>query len=376
MRRGEYFDIPETPDDVNLLRGRAVPIEDGTCPDWLDASDSSFYRYVGCADEPYGSTTPTKSFQSEIDELHMAGLLVCKDGSIPGRWRIYVTSDPLYDDWAIGIYAGDSPLSLTEALHVNNPVISRNDISDVQAAFVADPFMLQHENRWFMFFEILNWQSNKGEIGLATSQDGFTWKYEERVLVEPFHLSYPYVFCLAGEFYMMPETKQSGAVRLYRASEFPLHWSLVNTLLEGQNLVDSSIFCANDMWWILASTADTQGTDVLRLFMSDTIEGEWREHPESPFDKNVSSHVRPAGRVVVNDRKLFRVAQNSNAPYGTSVRAYEITRLTPSSYTEIPANEKPIMGPNGESWAASGMHHVDAHLLDDSSWLACVDGRP
>lgn len=375
MRAGQYFDIPETPDDVNLLRSQAVPIEDGTCPEWLDESDRNFYRYVGSADKPNVSAAASL-FSSEIEEMSMAELIVCEDRKTPGKWRIYVTAAPLYDEWAIGIYTGTFPLSMNEALHADNPVISRDDISDIEATFVADPFMLQHDNCWFMFFELLNWRANKGEIGLATSQDGFNWKYQERVLVEPFHLSYPYVFCLEGEFYMVPEAKQSGAVRIYRALEFPRNWRLVNTLLEGESLVDSSIFWDHGRWWIFASASNSQGHDVLRLFFSDTLEGEWQEHPGSPFDNNVASHVRPAGRILICDGKLVRVAQNRYGSYGTSLRAYEITLLTPNRYSEVPVSENPTIGPNGKDWAASGMHHMDAHLRVDGSWLACVDGRP
>ena len=233
MKNGKYFRIPETLDDVGLLRKQASSIENSTCPDWLSDSDRDYYRYIGSTEGPSVSATDICLFQSEIEEMHTTGLLVCEEKKYPGKWGIYVTSDPLYDDWSIGIYSGKSPLSLHEGPHTINPVISRNDVSDVQAVFVADPFMIQHEDCWFMFFEILNWRANKGEIGLATSHDGVNWQYEARVLVEPFHLSYPYVFRFDGDFYMMPEAKQSGAVRLYRASEFPHSWSLIGTLLEG-----------------------------------------------------------------------------------------------------------------------------------------------
>ena len=113
-------------------------------------------------------------------------------------------------------------------------------MTDVPAAYVADPFLLRAHGRWHMFFEVYNWRANKGEIGLATSEDGLRWAYRRIVLAEEFHLSYPYVFEWAGERWLVPESFQSGSVRLYRADPFPERWTLAATLLEGPYLVDAS----------------------------------------------------------------------------------------------------------------------------------------
>jgi len=96
--------------------------------------------------------------------------------------------------WSIGIYVGKSPFELGPAHQVNHPVLTRDSVTDVRASFVADPFMLKFDRTWYMFFEVMNRQSCKGEIGLAMSRDAFHCSYQPIVLREPFHLSYPYVF--------------------------------------------------------------------------------------------------------------------------------------------------------------------------------------
>ena len=53
------------------------------------------------------------------------------------------------------------------------------------------------------------------------------------MLKEPFHLSYPYVFKHKGTYYMIPESRAAGAVRLYRARSFPLSLEFDTTLFEG-----------------------------------------------------------------------------------------------------------------------------------------------
>ncbi|HEY0729749.1 MAG TPA: hypothetical protein VGD38_16825, partial [Pyrinomonadaceae bacterium] len=84
------------------------------------------------------------------------------------------------------------------------PTLSKQNVTDVPTTFVADPFMI-HDGSWHMFFEVLL-TSDKGEIGLATSDNGLDWTYQQIVLREEFHLSYPYVFKWQDTYYMIPET--------------------------------------------------------------------------------------------------------------------------------------------------------------------------
>src|SRR6185295_15737975 len=84
-------------------------------------------------------------------------------------------------EWSIGIYFGRSPLDLFPPENVHNPILTANDVTDVRAGFVADPFMIRFEDTWHMFFEVKNRESRRGEIGLATSKDGIQWSYEQIV---------------------------------------------------------------------------------------------------------------------------------------------------------------------------------------------------
>src|SRR5205823_6417872 len=161
--------------------------------------------------------------------------------------HIYIEA-PGQDVWSIGIYSGRSPFDLAPR-QSRNPVLTREAVSDVAASFVADPFMLDVNNVRYMFFEVMNWRANKGEIGLATSEDGLKWIYRQIVLAEPFHLSYPYVFEWMNQYYMIPESYQAGSIRLYKASRFPSQWVCVGSLLSGPHFVDPSIFRYEDRWW-------------------------------------------------------------------------------------------------------------------------------
>jgi hypothetical protein len=276
--------------------------------------------------------------------------------------------------WSIGIYSGATCLEFAPPEALANPVLTRESIRDLSAGFVADPFMISVDGTWYMFFEIMDAQTGKGVIGLASSQNGTDWVYHQVVLAEPFHLSYPYVFEHMGDYYMIPECHESRTVRLYRAWEFPSRWSLAGTLLAGGVFLDPSIVRYANRWWLFAETNPLFRYDTLRLYSAPALTGPWSEHPASPIVRRDPYSARPAGRVVLSGETLVRYAQNCSAAYGTDVRAFEVTELTSSRYRERPAGVQPILGPTGKGWNGCGMHHLDPHRVGERAWVACVDG--
>lgn len=291
--------------------------------------------------------------------------LVLRFGAVP-----YVT---LEKQWSIGMYAGPSPFELHATNTVLNPVFSASDVTDVPAKFVADPFMIKKDSTWYMFFEILNANTRRGEIGFARSRDALHWTYGRSVLVEPFHLSYPYVFAVENQYYMIPESGAARAIRLYKAEDFPTQWMFVATLVSGSTFADSSIVQHDGRWFLFTETRPYVN-DTLGLYFADALDGPWREHPKSPIVANNPHISRPAGRILASNGKLFRYAQDDSPNYGTQVFAFEITDLTTTTYEERPVSAFPILAPSGKGWNAKGMHQVDAHPLDDNDWIACVDG--
>jgi hypothetical protein len=247
-------------------------------------------------------------------------------------------------------------------------------VIDAPANFVADPFMVRTPDAWHLFFEVMNWKTRKGEIGLASSSDGLDWRYRQIVLAEAFHLSYPYVFEWDGDFYMVPESCQAGGVRLYKAANFPDRWNFAGTLLEGPYLADASLVYFDRRWWMFVDTSLQSAHDTLCLFFADDLHGPWRAHPKSPIVAGDPRNARPAGRVIVDGERLIRFAQNCSNCYGEDVRAFEIVELSPWCYLERPLGPESILGPGSSGWNAGGMHHLDPHRLDDGNWIACVDG--
>ena len=270
--------------------------------------------------------------------------------------------------WAIGLYQESSPLVLAPARGVENPVLDATAIDDVEAAFVADPFHLRIDGTSYLFFEIWNRILGRGEIGCATSPDGRAWSYEQVVLREPFHLSYPCVFRHRGRIYMIPETRQRSAVRLYQAEDFPRRWVFVKDLLHG-DLADATPFHHQDRWWLFVH----RGLDELRLFSAGDLLSRWQEHPSSPLVAGNRRLSRPAGRVVCREGRILRFAQDAWPHYGSRVRALEIERLSRTGYSEEELPESPILEGGGVGWNALGMHHVEL-VGRGGEGLVLVDG--
>jgi hypothetical protein len=273
--------------------------------------------------------------------------------------------------WSIGIYRGNSPVSLAPHPEAKNPVLTRAHVTDFPARFVADPFMVRRNGSWYMFFEVMN-DVGIGAIGLATSADSLAWEYQKIVLREPFHLSYPCVFEWGTDHYMAPETLATKTVRLYRADPFPFRWIPVADLVSG-SLADPSIFLYKGRWWMFACGTPYRH-DSLRLFESGHLAHGWFENPASPLIENNRRISRPAGRVTPYQGGLIRFAQDCYPDYGARVRAFSMDDFPILRHPEVEAPQPILLPDAGGGWASSGMHHVDPHLISPGEWIACVDG--
>ncbi|HJZ60486.1 MAG TPA: hypothetical protein VKE74_36420, partial [Gemmataceae bacterium] len=273
MKDGQFFRIPEGRSDLERLWYESEPLEPADRPAWLDPERARSYRHAGSAAWPGSGGRGRDEYLAELQSLRDAGLVVDPDPNAQGRYRVFVPVPPHEVVWAVGIYTGTFPDRFAPPPGVRNPVLTREDVTDVPAAFLADPFMVRSGGGWHMFLEVMNGRTGRGEIGLAVSPDGLNWKYRQVVLTEPFHLSYPYVFEWRGTHYMVPETYQAGEVRLYEATDFPSRWRRVATLLRGPYLVDASVFRYAGRWWMFVDASRDVRHDTLRLFHAADLFG-------------------------------------------------------------------------------------------------------
>jgi len=284
-----------------------------------------------------------------------------------GQWKASPeASRGMYPDWSDISW---SPFPLIPA-DVGNPVLTAADVTDVDARYVADPFLFRDGNVWWMFFEVCDQSVGRGKIGVASSADGLSWTYERIVLDEPWHLAYPFVFMYEGSYYLLPCSSAIEEIRLYRAVTFPWSWEYVGTLMSGRPCVDPTLVYRGSMWWLFVGGVNSS---TCRLYYSADLLGPWVDHPLSPIATGPGCS-RPAGRFFACDgSRLIRLAQKCDEYYGEAVKAFEIDLLTPIGYHDFEIPESPILGRGDAGWNGSGMHQCDAWWAG-TRWIAAVDG--
>lgn len=226
-----------------------------------------------------------------------------------------------------------------------------------RGCYYADPFVVRHLSRTWLFFERYDCRRRRGHIACAElGPDGIVG--EVRVaLEEPWHLSYPFVFAEEGEFFMIPEAAQSGKVTLYRAAQFPYRWVRERELFDF-GLLDVTPLHAQGRYWFFAAARDPRAASIkLCLFHAPNLFEPWTWHPANPISADIR-RARPAGAVFHDGSRLVRPAQDGAGSYGRAVRFLEIVKLTPTDYAETEVGT--LAPPDG----ADGLHtfNSDGHF--------------
>lgn len=208
----------------------------------------------------------------------------------------------------------------------------------------------------------------KAPICAKRTKDLKHWENLGIVLKEDHHLSYPNVFQLGSAIYMLPETRECDAVILYRATEFPYKWEKYKTLAEGDKYADSCLLFYEGTWFLF-TTAWFGSKNGLRVFYSDKMDGDYKEHPLSPITDDIALS-RCGGAVFQYGGKLYRPAQYCTNYYGEGLNLYEITELTPSKYKEHFVKQ---MIDKSTSWNILGGHHLNTTVYKGKR-IVVMDG--
>lgn len=205
---------------------------------------------------------------------------------------------------------------------------------------LADPFLFVHNGTLFLFYESKGFFS-PGVIKMEQTTDLVHWSEPITVLEESCHLSYPFVFEDEGCVYMLPETGETGEIRLYKADDSTLsHFSYLKTILKQpkdktikMGYSDSSIYKKDGIYYLMTMLQYEDSINTLELYVSDNLLGPYIEHPCSPITKNMKTG-RNAGSWIEHCGKLYRVSQDCTNRYGDNVNVSEIISLDKIFYKE------------------------------------------
>lgn len=228
---------------------------------------------------------------------------------------------------------------------------------------IADPFLFVHEDRLFIFYEVKT-EFGDGVIHAASMDASGTWKNHGCVLREGFHLSYPNVFRVSNTIYMLPETASSGKVILYRSRRFPDDW-VPEKVLVNEPLLDPVLISREHGYLLLGTTPDYE----LIVFQGTNLNSPFRRCESIIKDRRFS---RNAGQVLSINGRSFRVSQDCELKYGSSIALSEILRADADSYEEKLL--KPELLARKSTWMHDGYHTLNTAEFGGQFYFA-LDGR-
>lgn len=233
------------------------------------------------------------------------------------------------------------------------PLMAREMIAGDDVDFLADPFQLATRGGRFVLAEAWSRSAERGQIvAFELLADGMVGR-REVVLAEAFHLSYPSIYEVDGEYYMLPEAWESGSLLLYKAIEFPWRWKRHREIAK-LDYADPQMVEHEGHWYLFLNT-DPLLNRSCSLYWASTFDGEWRLHPASPVIVDDPFYARSAGPLLQSNGRLIRFTQDCSRRYGASVYASEITLLTPQHFSMRRLGEVRLERP---AWAMDRFHHL------------------
>jgi hypothetical protein len=228
---------------------------------------------------------------------------------------------------------------------INNPDCAFNQnmsdfkmIESPKEFFWADPFVVDKDNKSYIFFEAYVYKTHKGHLSVMEyDHKSGTMSEAKEILNTPYHLSYPFMMEHEGEFYMIPEGSKDKDIKLYRATNFPYEWEVVRTLMDDIIAVDTTLFYKDDNWWMFTNVVEYEGMSLneeLYLYhCKDFLKDSWIPHTQNPIISSLQTS-RPAGGIIKFKDDYYRPSQNSVGWYGRSTNFSKILTLTPNEYRE------------------------------------------
>ena len=201
----------------------------------------------------------------------------------------------------------------------------------------ADPFVVADGDDTLVFLEQIVHARARGSLAVGRLEPDGRLTDLEPLLPGGHHTSYPYVFSDAGGRFLIPEACAIRRVELFAATDFPIGWERVATLLEGVNAVDASVILHQGLYWMWVNIAVPGGrlAEETFVYLSDRLETGWTPHPRNPVVSD-ARRARPAGRPFLHEGRLIRPSQDCSGRYGARTVFNEVELLTPEEYREHP----------------------------------------
>ena len=214
-------------------------------------------------------------------------------------------------------------------------------VNQPKKSFWADPFLISDKEINYIFFEELK-PNGLGAISCIVLNENFEITDKQIILDKEYHLSFPNVFELNEQFYLIPESSANNSLDLYYCKQFPFDWQFQKILIDNIRLIDPILLFHDNIYWIFANKIEDfefDNNERLYLFYTnDLFSDKWQSHPQNPIVHNASL-AHNAGKIYTQNNKMYRVSQNCSSSYGQNLVISQITTLTTTQYNEQKCEE-------------------------------------
>ena len=211
------------------------------------------------------------------------------------------------------------------------------EIAPPDDCFWADPFVVTDNNKHYVFFEELPFATERGHLSCMEVFNDGTHTEPKIILKTPYHLSYPNVFRYESQYYMIPESGDTGFISLYRSTDFPYQWEHQSNLMEDIHAYDSTLIEHDGLWWLFACIAPEKGmsgNEELHIFYANSpLSMKWEPHTLNPIISDASC-ARPAGKFFKWEGTLYRPSQDCAGSYGAGLNINKVRTLNKQAYME------------------------------------------
>ena len=194
----------------------------------------------------------------------------------------------------------------------------------------ADPLLFEWDGEIYLFCEMYNKTINRGCIGVAkyNSEKGLFHEILP-IIMEPFHMSFPYIFQYNGDAYMIPETSETSKIRFYKIGNTPYEWHYVGSIFTEGKCCDSVTIEVDGNLWIICTEQDSSNPLCNKVIIYNIFEiedgGEIRA--ELIYQSGTFKHnARNGGPVLHIGENHYRVIQRDDEGlYGSGLIFREIS---------------------------------------------------
>ena len=222
--------------------------------------------------------------------------------------------------------------TLSKSATIKNSVLKPNF-----REWYADPIPFFWNEKQYVFVEIFEKFKGKGCIGVCDYTSDGVLHRPHHIIEEDFHMSFPNVFEVGKEIYMIPECSGVEQIRIYKMENKINNWKVVNVFESVGEIVDVAVWKEEKLLLLLGTRINPENKHQSRLVLyslqnigekNAVLNKEW-EAEEYSYD------TRNGGNFVKIKNEHFRVVQHSTKNiYGEFITLKQILQLNSKELKE------------------------------------------